>query len=481
MTIRPVLPIIGMMLSTLALLMIIPAVFDLIENDASWIVFALSSAVTLFVGVALTLSSRADAFRLTIRQAFLMTTLSWVVLSVFAALPFRFQQIELTFTDAIFEAVSGLTTTGATILTGLDEAPSGLLLWRALLQWLGGIGIIVTAIAILPALNIGGMQLFRMESSDPAEKALPRAAQVAGGIAAIYLALTVVWALAYWGAGMNGLEASTHAMTTIATGGFSTSDQSIGVFNSWQIETIAIVGMLSGALPFLLYLRTIQGKWNALWHDTQVQWFLSVVLIVVFVVTAWLWLSGGINPLMALRLAAFNVVSVITGTGYATSDYGTWGAFALPIFFFLMFIGGCAGSTACGIKVFRFQVLYAAAWSQIQHLLQPHGVFIPHYNRRPVSDEVVISVLSFFYVFFFTFTVLAVGISMTGIDFLTALSSAASAISNVGPALGPVSGPSGTYQTMPDAAKWMLSIGMLLGRLELFTVIVLFSRGFWRG
>jgi len=481
MTLRPILPVIGMMLSTLAMLMIIPAIFDLVENDASWIVFALSAALTLFVGVALTLSSRSDTFRLTIRQAFLLTALSWVVLAVFAALPFRFQQLELSFTDAFFEAISGLTTTGATVLTGLDEAPSGLLLWRALLQWLGGIGIIVTAIAVLPALNIGGMQLFRMESSDPAEKALPRAAQVAAGIAVIYVALTLVWAVAYWGAGMNGLDASTHAMTTIATGGFSTSDLSIGKFNSWQIEVIAIFGMLGGALPFLLYLRTAQGKWNALWQDTQVQWFISVVLIVVVVMTFWLWQADDILPLKALRMASFNVVSVITGTGYVTSDYSAWGAFALPVFFFLMFIGGCAGSTACGIKVFRFQVLYAAAWSQIQHLLQPHGVFIPHYNRRPVSDEVVISVLSFFYVFFFTFTVLALGLSLTGLDFLTALSSAASAIANVGPALGPVSGPNGTYQSMPDAAKWLLSAGMLLGRLELFTVIVLFSRSFWRG
>ncbi|MBT5309285.1 MAG: TrkH family potassium uptake protein, partial [Rhodospirillaceae bacterium] len=349
------------------------------------------------------------------------------------------------------------------------------------LQWLGGIGIIVMAIAVFPMLRVGGMQLFRMESSEQTEKALPRTAQIASSIGVIYLVMTFLCASAYWLAGMNGMEAVAHSMTTIATGGFSTSDGSIGHFDSELIDVIATFGMILGSLPFILYLKTVQGSYTAIWNDSQVQWFISIVGLAVLSVTFWLWLSGGLQPLQALRYASFNVVSVISGTGYATSDYSLWGSFAIPVFFFIMFIGGCAGSTTCGIKIFRFQVLYAAARTQIHHLLQPHGVFIPYYNRRPISDEIIVSVLSFFFVFGISFALLAMGLGMLGLDYLTAISSAATAISNVGPALGPLVGPAGTFQPLPDAAKWLLTGGMLLGRLELFTVIVLFTRSFWRG
>ncbi|MCH7935985.1 MAG: TrkH family potassium uptake protein [Proteobacteria bacterium] len=481
MDFRPIFLVIGILLATLALIMLIPAAVDFLAGTPDWEVFAISSGVTLFVGVAMALTSRAGPMNLSIRQAFLMTTLSWLTLTFFASLPFVFTQLELSFTDAFFEAMSGITTTGSTVITGLDGLTTGILLWRALLQWLGGIGIIVMAIAVLPMLKVGGMQLFRMESSDQSEKALPRAAQVASAIGVIYLLLTVACAGAYWLAGMNGFEAFAHAMTTIATGGFSTSDGSIGYFDSAWIDSIATVFMIIGALPFLLYLRTLQGNFRALFSDSQVQWFLSTVAVVVIMSAGWLWLENGLEPVFALRLASFNTVSIITGTGYATSDFSLWGSFALPIFFFIMFIGGCAGSTTCGIKIFRFQVLYAAARTQIHHLLQPHGVFIPYYNRRPISDEVIVSVLSFFFMWFLSFSLLALGLGLLGLDFLTAFSAAASAIANVGPALGPIVGPSGTFQSLSDEAKWLLSGGMLLGRLELFTVIVLFSRAFWRG
>ncbi|MBL4689973.1 MAG: TrkH family potassium uptake protein, partial [Rhodospirillales bacterium] len=342
------------------------------------------------------------------------------------------------------------------------------------------IGIIVMAIAVLPMLKVGGMQLFRMESSDQSEKALPRAAQVATAIGVIYLMLSGICAGAYWLAGMSGFDAIAHAMTTIATGGFSTVDGSIGHFNNPTIDIIATVGMIVGALPFILYLKTLQGDFQALVSDSQVQWFITLVTIVVIMAAGWLWLENGLDPVLSLRFATFNIVSIITGTGYATSDFSLWGSFALPIFFFIMFIGGCAGSTTCGIKIFRFQVLYAAARTQIHHLLQPHGVFIPYYNRRPITDEVLVSVLSFFFIWFLSFGLLALALGLLGLDFLTAFSSAATAISNVGPALGPIVGPSGTFQPLPDTAKWLLAGGMLLGRLELFTVIVLFSRSFWR-
>ncbi|MAF96607.1 MAG: potassium transporter TrkH [Rhodospirillaceae bacterium] len=481
MDFRPIFLVIGILLATLALIMLIPAAVDFLAGNPDWEVFAISSGVTLFVGVAMALTSRAGVMNLSIRQAFLMTTLSWLTLTFFASLPFVYSQLGLGFTDAFFEAMSGITTTGSTVIIGLDGLTTGILLWRALLQWLGGIGIIVMAIAVLPILKVGGMQLFRMESSDQSEKALPRTAQIASAIGVIYLLLTVACAGAYWLAGMNGFEAFAHAMTTIATGGFSTSDGSIGYFDSAWIDSIATVFMIIGALPFLLYLRTLQGNFSALFSDSQVQWFLSMVAAVVIMSAGWLWLENGLEPVFALRLASFNTVSIITGTGYATSDFSLWGSFALPIFFFIMFIGGCAGSTTCGIKVFRFQVLYAAARTQIHHLLQPHGVFIPYYNRRPISDEVIVSVLSFFFMWFLSFSLLALALGMLGLDFLTAFSAAASAIANVGPALGPIVGPSGTFQSLSDEAKWLLSGGMLLGRLELFTVIVLFSRSFWRG
>ena len=481
MDFRPVFLIIGILLATLAVMMVIPALFDAYAGHSDWEVFAISAGVTLFVGVAMALTSRVGGAKLSTRQAFVVTTFSWVALTVFAALPFHYSSLGLSFTDAYFESMSGLTTTGSTVLTGLDEAPAGILIWRALLQWLGGIGIIVMALAILPMLGVGGMQLFRMESSDQSEKALPRAAQIATVIGVIYFGLTLVWAGAYWVAGMSGFEAVAHAMTTIATGGFSTSDGSIAHFDSAVIDAIATGGMVVGALPFLLYFKTLQGDWRSLFSDAQVQWFVAVVFLIVVVMTGWLWLNNGFGLALSVRLASFNIVSIITGTGYATSDYSLWGSFAVPVFFFIMFIGGCAGSTTCGIKVFRFQVLYAAARTQIHHLLQPHGVFIPYYNRRPVSEEVIVSVLSFFFVWFFAFCALALAVGMIGLDYLTAFSSAATAIANVGPALGPVVGPSTTFQSLPDSAKWLMSCGMLLGRLELFTVIVLFSRTFWRG
>ncbi|MDP6429757.1 MAG: TrkH family potassium uptake protein [Rhodospirillales bacterium] len=477
---RPIFLILGTLLTTLAVVMAVPAAVDVATGHPDWQVFAVAAGVTLFIGVSLALTSRAGGATLSTRQAFILTTLAWIVLTVFAALPFAFSQLNLSFTDAFFEAMSGVTTTGATVIQNLETVPPGLLLWRALLQWFGGIGIIVMALAVLPMLRVGGMQLFRLESSDQSEKAFPRAAQVAAVIGIIYLGLTALWAGAMWLAGMSGFDAIAHAMTTIATGGYSTRDASIGHYDNWVIDVIVTLGMIVGSLPFLLYLLAIQGNPGKLFRDTQVQWFLTTLVVVIALVGGWLWLGRGIDPIQAVRLASFNVVSIMTGTGYATAGFDNWGSFVVPIFFFIMFVGGCAGSTTCGIKIFRFQVLYAAARAQFQNLAQPHGVFIPYYNRNPIPDEVTNSVMSFFFVFGATFAVLAMLLAMLGLDFLTSVSAAAAAIANVGPGLGPVVGPEGDYTSLPVAAKWLLSAGMLLGRLELFTVMVLFTRAFWR-
>lgn len=470
-----------MLLSVLAGAMLVPAALDLASGSPEWQVFAASAAVTVFVGVALTITSRGQPFNLNLRQTFVLTTATWVMLPAFAALPFTFSDLRLSYTDAFFEAMSGITTTGSTVIVGLDSVPPGLLLWRAMLQWLGGIGVIVMALSVLPMLRVGGMQLFRTESSDTSEKVLPRAAQIASSIGLIYLALTLICAACYALAGMTWFQAIAHAMTTVATGGFSTSDQSVGLFDNAAVDYVATVFMIMGGLPFVLYLRAVRGQPWALIRDSQVQWFLSIVAIAISSMTLYLWAwHPEIGLLEALRLCAFNVTSIITGTGYATTDFGLWGSFAIGAFFFLMVIGGCAGSTTCGIKIFRFQVIYATASAQLNRLIHPHGVYTPYYNRKPIPEAISESVMSFFFLFALCFSALALGLSLMGLDFLTSMSGAATAIANVGPGLGPVIGPAGTFAPLPDAAKWLLAFGMLLGRLELFTVLILLSPQFWK-
>lgn len=477
---RPILFIVGILMSTLALAMCVPAVADAAVGNKDWQVFTLGSAFTLLIGVMLLLTARSQSRALNLRQAFVLTTLSWMIIPAFGALPLVFADLQLSYTDAFFEAMSGITTTGSTILTGLDYAPPGILLWRALLQWLGGIGIVAMAVAILPMLQVGGMQLFRMESSDSSDKVLPRATQLIAFIGFIYLGMTMLCALLYWSFGMTGFDAVTHAMTTIATGGFSTHDESLGYFKSGAIDAIAIAFMLLGSLPFVLYLRGLRGNPGALWRDSQVRWFLVIVLLSILVMSAYLHFARFIGVGESVQRAAFNVISVITGTGYATADFNLWGTFAVGLLFFLMFVGGCAGSTTCGVKVFRLQVLYATALTQIRRLLEPHGVFIAYYNGKPIPESVGASVMSFFFLYVLCFAALAIGLSFIGLDFLTAASGAATAISNVGPGLGTTIGPSGNFATLPDSAKWLLSAGMLLGRLELFTVLVMLAPSFWR-
>ncbi len=477
---RPVLFIAGVLLTILSVAMLLPAIADAATAHADWQVFLASSGLTLFIGVSLMLTTGGREMRLGIREAFVLTALSWLAITTFAALPFVLSDLGLSYTDAFFEAMSGVTTTGATVIVGLERAPPGILLWRALLQWLGGIGIIVMAVAILPMLQVGGMQLFRTESSDRSEKVLPRAAQLANAVGSIYLALTLICAAAYWAAGMPGFDAIAHAMTTIATGGFSTRDASIGHFDNAAVDWIAVVFMIIGSLPFVLYLQVVRGRPSALWRDSQVQWFLAAVISVVVIVA--LLLRPQIDATFghAIRLSAVNTISILTGTGYVTAAFDTWGAFAGVIFFLVMFVGGCAGSTTCGIKIFRFQVLAATAGSQIKRLLSPNGVFIPYYNHRPIEQDVALSVLSFFFFYVLVFVALTVLLGVLGLDFITALSGAASAISNVGPGLGPEIGPAGNYMALPAAAKWVMAAGMLLGRLELFTILVMFAPAFWR-
>jgi trk system potassium uptake protein TrkH len=478
---RPILVVIGVLLIILALFMAPPMVADMAAGHPDWQVFLAAGAATLFAGVTLVLMNQGyGEAELTSRHAFLMVTTVWLVVALFAALPLVFSDLDLTLADAVFEATSGITTTGATVIVGLDVAPPGILLWRAILQWLGGIGIIVMGVAILPMLRVGGMQLVRAESSDLSEKILPRAAQIASAIGLIYLALTVLCAVLYYGAGMGTFEAAAHAMTTIATGGYSTRDASIGAFSSAPIECIGIVFMILGSLPFVLYIQVSNGQLRPLFADAQVRWFMGIIVIFVLAIALWLVIVQGIVPLEALRHAAFNIVSIISTTGYASSDYALWGTFPVTALFFLMCVGGCTGSTSGGIKIFRFTVLHAIAKNQIARLVRPHGVFVPTFNRRPVPESAAIAVMAFIFMFGLSFSAFALALSLLGLDYLTAMSGALTALANVGPGLGDIIGPAGNFSPLPESAKWLLSAAMLLGRLELFTVLVLFTPAFWR-
>jgi trk system potassium uptake protein len=478
---RPILVALGTLLIILALFMVPPMVADIAAGHPDWQVFMAAGAVTLFVGVSLILMNQGYAHaELTSRHAFLMVAMVWVVVTAFAALPLAFSELDLTLADAVFEAMSGITTTGSTVIVGLDVAPPGILLWRAILHWLGGIGIIVMGVAILPMLRVGGMQLVRAESSDLSEKILPRAAQIASAIGLIYFTLTVLCAAIYYMAGMVPFEAAAHAMSSIATGGFSTRDASIGAFASAPIEGISIVFMILGSLPFVLYIQATNGQLRPLFTDAQVRWFFGITITFVLAIALWLVMVQGVPPHEALRQSAFNIVSIITTTGYASSDYALWGTFPVAALFFLMCVGGCTGSTSGGIKIFRLTVLHAIAKNQIARLIRPHGVFVPTFNGRPVPEAAAIAVMAFVFMFGLSFGAFALALSLLGLDYLTAMSGALTSLANVGPGLGEIIGPAGNFSTLPESAKWLLSAAMLLGRLELFTVLVLFAPSFWR-
>jgi trk system potassium uptake protein TrkH len=471
------------MLLALAAAMLLPALADFLSGNRNWQAFLVGSGVTLAAGVVVGHLTRCRLTGgLTVRQAFVLTPLAYVTLGLFSALPLYvsdYAQLKDDFTNALFESMSGLTTTGATVIVGLDAAPPGLLLWRALLQWLGGIGIIGVALAILPALGVGGMQLFRTESSDRSEKVMPRVREIATAISSIYAALTGICGLLYFLAGMTPFEALAHALTTVSTAGFSTSDSSMGKFSP-AAQWVGTVFMISGGIPFVLYVRMLRGEQDSL-RDWQVRTYMGVLLVATIIVAAWLFASGRYELEHSLRLAAFNVVAVVTTTGYATADYTAWGNAAVGMFFALMFIGGCTGSTSGGIKIFRFEVMWIVLRGHLRHLIYPRGVFRRVYAGRLLPEDVVSSVVAFFAFFFLCFTALSLALMALNLDFLTSLSGALSAVANVGPGLGPIIGPAGNFSTLPDPAKWVLAFGMLFGRLELFTVLVLFHPQFWRG
>lgn len=480
---RPVLYLLGLVLLATAGMMLIPMTVDLVLGFRDWQAFAWSAAGGGLLGGALVYFLKgALGEGLSLRQAFLLTPLSWFSVATLSSIPFFLTPFGATsgdVTNAFFEAMSGITTTGSTVISDLGSAPPGLLTWRALLQWMGGIGIIAIAIAVLPALGIGGMQLFRTESSDRSDKVLPKVRQIAAAIGSIYLGITVLAATTYWLQGMTPFEAILHSLTTISTGGYSTSDNSFGNWEANGIQWTGALFMLAGGIPFVLYVRLLAGDRRALF-DSQVRRFVAFLGAVILAVGTVLFLTGAYDLEPAYRYAAFNIISVVTTTGYATTDYSLWGNAAVALFFGLTFIGGCTGSTAGGIKIFRFEVMYVMLKSHFRQLLYPSGVVAKTYNGRPLGDDVVSSVVVFFSVFFAAYSALTIAFMALGLDFLTSASGAVTALANVGPGLGDTIGPAGNFSTLPDVAKWLMSFGMLLGRLELFTVLILFYPRFWR-
>jgi trk system potassium uptake protein TrkH len=476
---RPVIHVIGRLTLALGASMALPMALDLADGSGNWRGFLMAGFLTLATGGALyILTARGERRGLSRQQAFLLTVLVWVALPVWGALPFVYGAPEARYVDAFFEAMSGLTTTGATVITGLDDAPRGMLLWRALLQWFGGVGIVVVAMVFLPVLKIGGMQLFRSEAFDLGADILPRAADAAASLFGIYLTLTVACVLAYGAAGMTTFDAICHAMTTVATGGYANSDASFAAMPA-AVQYVAVAFMALAALPFIRFIELSKGEPEPLLRDPQVRGFLLVLLAVAGAVALWIVVAGryGVEP--GVRAALFNVTSIMTGTGYASADYMAWGAFPVAIFFIIGLIGGCAGSTSCSAKVFRYQILLAALAQQIRRIHSPSGVFPLRYGRRVVEPEILSSVMAFFFVFVAALSIWAMLLSMFGLDSLTAISGSVAALANIGPGLGPEIGPAGTYAGLPDGAKWLLAAGMLLGRLEFLSVLVLLTPAFW--
>ncbi len=469
----------GVLQIILGISMVIPIVIQIIYNelDSSFIG---AGMITIIFGVLFFLSNINHEKKLNLQQAFLLTSLSWIGIAIFGSLPFIFSNLELSITDAVFESMSGITTTGSTIITNLNDAPKAILVWRAILQWLGGIGIIVMAITLMPIMNVGGMQLFKISTSDKSEKILPKSKEISIRLILIYLGLTLLCAFFYKIFGMSFFDSLTHSMTTIATGGFSNYNESIGYFDSATIEITSIIFIILGSIPFIAYIKFLSGNKKIFISDSQIKSFIKIIIISILILFFYLFLQSKNFEDISLRAISFNVISILTGTGYVTKEFDNWGSFSLIFFLILMFIGGCAGSTTCGIKIFRVQILYLFLINQLKKIIYPRGIFIIKYENNSVDEKFMASIISFIYLYIIIFFVMTALLSLSGLDFITSISGSATAISNVGPGLGAIIGPNGSFSLLPDFSKWILSIGMILGRLELFAILVLFLPSFWR-
>lgn len=478
---RPVAHIIGLMLAALALFMLIPAAFELWTGRGEPLVFVIAAAVTALSGALTALATRnALGQTLTIRQSFLLTTLTWVVLPAFGGLPLVLKTDPLPWLDAYFEAVSGMTTAGTTVIPDIEGLSDGQKLWRSILQWLGGLGIVIVALIFLPVMKVGGMQHFRSEGFDTMGKILPRVADLSLMLLQIYAALTIMSMLGYLLAGMGPFDAVNHGLTTIATGGFSTRDASLGAFGPATHYVAALFMWLAG-LPFIRYVQLVNGDVRPLWQDVQVRAYFRWTLYAVAAIIAYRLLQGEALAEETFRLTLINTISVFSGTGFGAGDVSAWGDLPLLILIVAGFIGACTASTGCSIKVFRFLVLFEAIKAQLRLLIHPNRVMPIYLDGRRVEDEVISSVIVMFIAFVLGVGALMILLSLTGLETRTSITAAWTAICNVGPAFGPEVGPTGAVDQFPAAAKWLMIVGMLLGRLEMVAVLVLLLPRFWRG
>ena len=480
--IRPTLYITSFFSMHMAVAMLVPAMIDAADGHRDWAVFVGCSVGVFALSLLGVLSMRQPLPRFTPRFGFLVTTVLWCVTAVVCAFPFYFSSVQLTFAQAVFESMSGLTTTGSTAIPGLDTVARGVLLWRAMLQFLGGVGIVAVGLFLFPFLRIGGMQLFRTESSDRSDKVMPRVVQVTTTLIAIYVTLNVVCALVYAWLGMSFFDAVTHAMATISTGGYSTHDASFGAFGSIPMLWAGSLFMLLGDLPFVLFLDVVaHGRLTLFVRDVQARTYVALIAVAAIGLAVWLTLDDGRPFFEALSHTTFNVVSVVTTTGFVSTDYSAWGHYAIGAIFLLTFVGGCSGSTAGGIKVYRLMIVAEALRCALHQLVYPNAVVPMRYGKRIVDSDVFESVMIFLVAFFALLAAMTLLLSfVSDLDLVTSLTGVVTALCNVGPGLGTVIGPAGNFAPLDDAAIWVLTAAMILGRLEIMTVLVLFAPIYWR-
>jgi len=480
MNFRSVLYIIGLLISALGCMMLIPAMFDLLNNNKEWGIFASTGIISFLMGITIILAFRNRETKIGSKETFLLSVLSWIFLAAISALPLYLSNLNLSYTDAFFEATSGITTTGSTILTNIEDASKGILIWRSILQWLGGVGIIVMAVAALPLLHMSGFQLFFSEQAEPSDKLKERVKNLATSIIIIYLIFTFICALLLNIAGMSLFDSICHSMTTIATGGYSTQNNSIGHYDSLSIEIVIIFGMIMASLPFILFVKIYNNDIKSLFFDKQVKGFFFLLLASIFIIAIWLNTKLNFNFIEALRVSAFNVISIITGTGYSTEDFSKWGGFAIGLLFIFMLVGGCTGSTTGGIKIFRIQILFKVIIQQIQKVIRPHQILKITYSKALIDDKTTLSILALIFLFIASVFIIAAILCFIGLDLLTAFSAAATSIAVVGPGLSEEIGPTGNFNSLPNQAKWVLSAAMIIGRLEFLAVLILIMPSFWK-
>jgi trk system potassium uptake protein len=479
LNVRSILAPLGLIMIAMALAMLPPILVDLAAGHADWQVFLASALTSGTFGLALVLGFRTEGVMLTRREAILFVVLVWVLAAAIGGLPFYYSALPLSFADAYFEAMSGLTTTGATTMTGLDTMPPGILLWRSMLHWIGGIGIIVLSIFILPFLSVGGQQLFALESSDKSDKPFARFRDFASRLLQLYLFLSLMCALTFMLLGMTPFEGINHAMATVSTGGFSTSDRSLGLFESEPILWAASFFMLVSGLPFVAMLRLLSRQRGE--FDRQIIYFLGTIVLASLGIALMLHLTDTPSNYSLLGTSFFHVISIITTTGFAAEDYLIWPSAALVMVFFITFLGGCSGSTSGGLKFFRIYLIAHSLKTELMQALYPNAVIAARYGSRRLEPAVFRGALFFLAAYLLSFIVGSILLALTGVDVLTAITGSITALANVGPGLGPIIGPAGNFAPLNDFAKWVLSALMLLGRLEIIAVVLIFTRAFWRG